>query len=77
MGLIKFFLPVIFILSLLNSLARSDFLNIVTPLAISIILYTNFNKDKVGKLNVFLVLIGTTLAYDFIWFVLSSSVILY
>lgn len=74
MGLIKFLLLIFVVLSFINLLDRSDFINFMLPIMILIIFYTSLNNNVVGYLNLFIVCISGSLIYDVIWFFLAASV---
>jgi hypothetical protein len=74
MGLIKFLLLLIVMLSFINLFDRSDFVNLMLPIVILIIFYTSLNNNVVGYLNLFIIGIAGSFVYDILWFFLASSV---
>jgi hypothetical protein len=74
MGLIKFLLLLIVVLSFINLFDRSDFINLMLPIVILIIFYTSLNNNVVGYLNLFIIGIAGSFVYDILWFFLASSV---
>jgi hypothetical protein len=74
MGVIKLFIFLLIILAYINTLIRSDFINIIVPVYMLIVYSTTLHIDVVSKLNFFLILVGLCLGYDALWFIFCSSV---
>jgi hypothetical protein len=74
MGWIKLFIISLILLGFINSFERSDFLNILVPTVILVIFYTTLNNSVSRYLQMFLIAILVTVAYDFLWLIFSSGV---
>jgi hypothetical protein len=74
MGWIKLFIISLILLGFINSFERSDFLNILVPTVILVIFYTTLNNNVSRYLQMFLIAILVTVAYDFLWLIFSSGV---
>ncbi len=74
MGWIKLFIITLIILGFINTFERSDFLNILVPTVILVIFYTTLNNNVSRYLQMFLIAIVVTVAYDFLWIIFSSGV---
>ncbi len=74
MGLIKIFIISLILFGFVNTFERSDFINIIVPTIILLTYYTTLNRDVMRHLQMFLIAIGATLAYDLLWLFFSSGV---
>jgi hypothetical protein len=73
---VKICLLVNFLIGVFNTTARSDFINIMVPFGILLIISTAFNENKKRHLGNFVIVMGFSLLYDILWFLFSETVIL-
>jgi len=74
MDLFSKIILVIFFISILVSVNRSDFIGIIIPLIIYIIYSTTFKKEVLKNINRFLISIGANIIYDLIWLLMNFEV---
>ncbi len=70
----KICLLVNFIIGVFNTTARSDFINIIVPFGILVILQTAFNANRKKYLRNFVIVMAFSILYDILWFLFSETV---
>jgi hypothetical protein len=63
-----------FLIGVFNTTARSDFINIIVPFSILVILNTVFHSNRKKHLKNFVIIMAFSIFYDIIWFLFTETV---
>lgn len=62
------------LIGVFNTTARSDFINIIVPFGILLVLNTAFNSNRKKHLKNFVIVMAFSILYDILWFLFTETV---